>query len=720
MENTAQDVNLAAALRDQSSAPTSLVGHRLGKYLIRGELGRGGMGIVLEAEDTVLLRSVAIKLLPWDARAQEKSLERFLREARAAARLNHPNAVTIYEVDQRDGVIFIAMELVRGRNAGDLMDEQGAFPWIEATRIITDVGHALQAVHEAGLIHRDVKPDNIVIAATDTTQRHSRVKLADFGLSKVTDGSESSLSGQGHVAGTPNYMSPEQIRGEPLDARTDVYSLGATYYSLLTGAVPYPRAEAMQVLFAHCNEIVPDPRSANPEVPAACAEIVVRAMAKEPADRYATLHEMLVQLEQLKVGEPGACPTAPKLRHADVQAAEAAQAAGHAGPHTSQRHTWSARQMAVGAMTALMLAGVIAFVLPARLSPEHSHDSNLPGANDGNPPLALRGSVDSHLPPGIVEFAGRVSRSLVTPNRRLLILGDSMGEEQRGRLIVVDLATRKTIAISEDQHPYSGFTALASSSDESAVFYSFSNTAVAYLLRTRTPLELCRVQDGTITNMAVSPNNRRLALVIRPWDNSGVRVELYDLKLTQDSAKASYLRSVLQQESREIAAASFAGNGKWLAVTTSDGEIMLVDANEFQVRSTMQMPDPLPANSGFGIAVVFSPDSTHFAATGGRNIVLWEVSTGEHRAFESSHRNAIVAVDFSPDGQRISSASSDGIRLWDVPTGQQIGETIDGHRGCEVILASFVSDAQQLVSVGLDDAVRLWDIPEPTLSQPRD
>lgn len=250
-------------------------GRRIGKYLLTAPLGRGGMGAVYAGTDLHLRRSVAVKLIPADP----DSFSRFLREARAAARVSHPNVVATFDVGREKDVFYLVMELVRGDTAQALVARRGPLPWAEATTLLAAACRGLYAAHKAGLIHRDVKPANI-LCPTD-----GEPKLADFGLARPVL-TRTHLTHANTLVGTPEYMSPEQCRGEPLDARTDVYSLGATYHFLLTGRTPYASDDRAFVLFAHCTHPVPDLRAAHPSVPPACAAVIARAMAKQRRDRY--------------------------------------------------------------------------------------------------------------------------------------------------------------------------------------------------------------------------------------------------------------------------------------------------------------------------------------------------------------------------------------------------------------------------------------------------
>ena len=265
-------------------------GKTLGKYRVLRRLGQGGMGVVYLAHDPRLDRHVALKVLPQSLSEDPVLLERFLREARAAARFNHANVVTVHEIDEQDGICFLAMELMAG-SILDLVRSQGRLSWQNASRAIAAVCRALAAAHPAGLVHRDIKPSNILRTAT------GEVKLSDFGLAKSA-GVESSLTTSNAVLGTPTYMSPEQCRSEPLDERSDLYSLGVSYFELLTGRPPYSAEQPLQICFAHCMTPIPDPRDLVEGIPEPCVTIVRRAMAKEPRDRYSTAAEMLADLRR--------------------------------------------------------------------------------------------------------------------------------------------------------------------------------------------------------------------------------------------------------------------------------------------------------------------------------------------------------------------------------------------------------------------------------------
>ena len=275
--------------------PSAWLGQTLGKYEITGFLGEGGMGMVMKGLDSSIDRTVAIKLLPPDIGENDNALQRFKVEARSAAKSNHPNIVTIYEIGEDKSTHYLAMEYISGGSVADALKKHGKYATAEATRIITEACLGLASAHRRGLVHRDIKPANLLL--TD----EGSVKVSDFGLAKPTDDEALSMTKTGQILGTPSFMSPEQCQSAKVDSTSDVYSLGATYYSLLTGKVPYhERGSIVQVMFAHCNDEPPDPSIHRDDLPESCRRIITRAMAKNPADRYASMDEMKVELQKLQ------------------------------------------------------------------------------------------------------------------------------------------------------------------------------------------------------------------------------------------------------------------------------------------------------------------------------------------------------------------------------------------------------------------------------------
>ncbi|MEC7502420.1 MAG: transporter substrate-binding protein [Planctomycetota bacterium] len=277
----------AEAASGSLQSPESWVGRTIARYHILRVLGVGGMGMVFEAIDTTIQRHVALKILPAEMVQEQIARQRFLEEARAVGKLSHPHVVVLHEIGSDAEAHFIVMELVRGGTSEQYCHADAMISIAEATKMARQAATGLAAAHDAGIVHRDIKPANLLL----DSQRN--VKVTDFGLAKQVTDEDLGMTRDGQIIGTPSYISPEQCESRPVDARSDIYSLGATYYALLTGERPYAeKTSVVTVMYAHCNDPPPDPRKKNPQVPAAAAAVVERAMAKRPIDRFNTMEEM--------------------------------------------------------------------------------------------------------------------------------------------------------------------------------------------------------------------------------------------------------------------------------------------------------------------------------------------------------------------------------------------------------------------------------------------
>jgi YVTN family beta-propeller protein len=258
-------------------------------YRIEALIGRGGMGAVYRAAEERLGRKVALKLIAPELAQDERFRDRFLRESKIAASLDHPHVIPIYHAGEENGVLFLAMRYVEGTDLAKLLTETGRLEPKRALEILGQVAEALDAAHDKGLVHRDVKPSNVLIArAADMEHCY----LADFGLTKRT-GSLSGVSAPGDVVGTLEYVAPEQITGEPIDSRTDIYSLGCVLYECLTGQPPFPRATDVALLWAHVHEEPNRPIAGHGELPRSLDAVLARALAKDAERRYQTCGELV-------------------------------------------------------------------------------------------------------------------------------------------------------------------------------------------------------------------------------------------------------------------------------------------------------------------------------------------------------------------------------------------------------------------------------------------
>ncbi len=269
---------------------------KAGRYEIVGELGRGAMGVVYKATDPVIGRAVAVKTIKLSEEgtglSRPELLSRFQTEARAAGLLTHPNIVVVFDAGEEEGLYYITMELVEGKSVQALLDAGHAFPLPRVLRIMEQTCSALQFAHERNVVHRDIKPANIMLTGDDT------VKVTDFGTAKILQ--FGTVQQTAHVMGTPSYMSPEQIKGRAVDGRSDIFSLGVMLYEMITGEKPFPGQSITTVIYKIVNEEPVPPRNINPSIHPGISAAVMKALAKEPDDRYQSCREMLEDLRNYR------------------------------------------------------------------------------------------------------------------------------------------------------------------------------------------------------------------------------------------------------------------------------------------------------------------------------------------------------------------------------------------------------------------------------------
>jgi serine/threonine protein kinase len=279
------------------------------RYRVLARIGTGGMGVVYRVEHLHLGKTAAMKVLAPDTAAKPEMLRRFRLEAQSVSKLNHPNIVQTFDFGQCDDAFYLVMEYLKGEDLAALLRRDGPWTFPRAARLFIQVCSGLTEAHDAGIVHRDLKPENLMVVARRDGAEH--VKVLDFGLAKLRERTEGAgISTGGQVLGTPYYMAPEQVRGEAIDARADIYSLGATLYRVLTGEPPFDAPSPMSVLSKHLTEDVVPPRRRLPgaTLPAEADDIVMRAMAKLPEERYSTAAEIQADLERALAAPSGERP----------------------------------------------------------------------------------------------------------------------------------------------------------------------------------------------------------------------------------------------------------------------------------------------------------------------------------------------------------------------------------------------------------------------------
>ncbi|HJU02673.1 MAG TPA: Stk1 family PASTA domain-containing Ser/Thr kinase [Actinomycetes bacterium] len=346
----------------------------LDRYEVGRLLGAGGMAEVFEGRDRLLARRVAIKVLQAQFARDPSFLIRFKREAQAAASLSHPNIVGVYDTGSEDGTHFIVMEFVDGRTLKDVIRAEGPLYPERAAEICADVCSALAAAHARGLIHRDIKPGNVMLTPD------GKVKVMDFGIARAT--TSETITQTAAVVGTAQYISPEQAQGQTVDYRSDLYSVGCCLYEMLTGTVPFTGATPVAIAYRHVREDPTPPRMLNPDVPRPLEAICLKAMAKLPDNRYQTAAELHDDLERFRNGQPvqatplmDAAATTQAIPRRDAGPDPTAMlggmtaaggATGYAEPYQEERRTsvgWI-----VVSLLALVLVGLVAFFITRQVT----------------------------------------------------------------------------------------------------------------------------------------------------------------------------------------------------------------------------------------------------------------------------------------------------------------------------------------------------------------
>jgi eukaryotic-like serine/threonine-protein kinase len=321
------------------------------RYEVESTLGRGGMAQVYRANDRVLGRPVAVKVLSRKLSGDQKFLTRFRREAQASAGLNHPHVVSVYDTGAHDDLHYIVMEYVEGETLGSLMARDGPLPAGTSARIAADVAEALEAAHRQGLVHRDVKPGNVMI------DPDGRVKVVDFGIARAA--TDDTLTQTGLVLGTAAYLAPEQARGEGVDARSDIYSLGCVLYEMLTGRPPFEADSPVAMAYKHVNERPAPPDGA---VPPDMAAVVMRALEKDPTRRFQTAAEMQAALLATLPTGPMAAAMVP-MAAGDTAVMPPAEAPPPEEPPGRSRRWWIAAAV-IGGLLAILGIALLAVAGP--------------------------------------------------------------------------------------------------------------------------------------------------------------------------------------------------------------------------------------------------------------------------------------------------------------------------------------------------------------------
>lgn len=675
-ENDAPDDGTDPATIVPRKKPVSnsdpMIGKDLGAYRIEARIGGGGMGDVYKAVDRRLGRAVAIKVLAENLAKDEDAQKRFQNEARAAARLNHPHVVTIHEVGQHQKRPFLVMEMVPGGSTHDQVTARGRCSWREASRMIADACRGLAAAHEAGLIHRDIKPSNLMCGVEGI------VKLADFGIAKATDSTGTALTRTGHIIGTPDFMSPEQCRAQSLEARSDIYSLGATYYYLLTGQHPYPVADPIQVMFAHCSRPTPDPRKIAPDVPAECAAIVSKAMAKKRSDRYPDARAMLADLDKLLRNL-----TPPDNAHA-ITATVTPRPVPKSGPRTG------ARRVNLAIVTVAVLAAVLAVLLAFAAGWFFRNRVLQPALNLPKWPIDVRVRKVMH------ELTGEVRTVRISRDGRLMV---SAGSDAFANVVMLPAGEPHRVLAGQQDKIY-----CAAFSPDSRLIATGANDRSVCLWNAQTGVLLTReLADAIVWDVAFTADGKQLVAAV---GYTGLTVFDLNVKISDptdiQSAKLTIKKSLPLDGhlANGLAAAHDRGDRREIAAIIFGRNVRVLEAPAFGEKDALshrihahsaafipgtdslvvgcdgpllhwtpgEAPKTLAENQGTISTVATTPDGKIFlyGGTSDSTLRLKNAAGDGQRLIRDVGRLRSLAV--SPDGKTLVSGSFEKgeVKLWDI------------------------------------------------------
>lgn len=752
MEELKNEPGLAATrLAGEGDTEESLLGdtnwtaerERFAPYEVNDVVGRGGMSVVLKAFDPSLSRNVAIKVLAPQLATSAAARRRFAREGKAAAAVSHEHVVAIHAVDSRGSLPYLVMQYVPGISLQERLDRLGPLELPEILRIAMQVASGLAAAHAQGLVHRDVKPANILLE-----NGLDRVKLTDFGLARAAD--DASLTQSGVLAGTPQYMAPEQARGEAIDHRADLFSLGSVIYAMCTGRPPFRASTTLAVLRRVSDDAPRSIRTLNRHIPPWLVKIVDQLHAKDPSRRFQSAAEVADLLAQClaHVQSPETTPLPNALRSPPSRWRRWGPMVGMAilcvGLGVSE---------ATGATGLVNYLGVILRLqTPQGTLVIDIQDPEVKVTVEGKEVLITGpGMQEVRLRPGTYEVEGskegakpfkdyvtikRDGRAMVRVTMEPLPKASAVGlKSAEGGPPVHLLESVKTVTFSPDGKM------VASTGDNDAVYVLDAATGkVVYKLVgpnkpiLATPVFAGRMliaahTDGTVTRWELAQGKQVSQLHLGAKVAEGDKV--LDIGRPEGPWEIEFRLGAFTRDGHHLAAVETGekllrlwdvGSGRELLrlkeqtplsaiAFTPDGKSLVTSSGSAQVKvwelATGQQLRLIQSGEGSVNALAISPDGRHLAAGDG-TVRIWDMQTGKQLSNPPAEQGAIRVIAYSPDGSRVASGSQNGmILLWDAASGKVLN-SIKSH-GAVTSLA-FSPDGKRLVSGGTDGQVHFWNV----------
>ncbi len=668
---------------------------RLGTYRVLKVLGAGGMGVVFQAEDSKLKRQVALKAMLPALAASDSASKRFIREAQAMAAVEHDHIVRVYQVGEDSGIPFIAMEFLHGEPLDKYLERRGTLPLSEVLRIGREMAEGLHAAHARGLIHRDIKPANVWLeiknegsnsdASSLLASASFRTKILDFGLARAAN-EEGQLTQQGAIVGTPAYMAPEQAAGQPLDHRTDLWSLGVVLYRLTTGQMPFRGTDTISTLMAVSTENPKSPRICNPECPVALSVLVMHLLAKRPENRVASARAVADALSAVS------------------QQTISAPASHSVGSRPRKR--WAVWLSILGFLAACAVAGVIILRLDGGEGEFHVRveDDSVAVALDKEGGLTL---VDRKTGARF-RISAKSSQKVPKGDYDLVVADQATGFEFSAREFTIrgkDSKASVHVSFKKSDASQAKITVpLDSPKKIRTPFHDLKSDDILEMAKAprvpkKLPAEIVAIL-GSSTMTDYFPSQQVSFSPDGKWILSQAQAE-GDVYRLRDASNGTSLRTF------RASGAAFAPDGR-LVLSQQSGGIFFHDT--ITGEKTGSMLEKVQAR-GFQ----FSETGDLLAVVETDAVRIWSVATGKEQTkleglAKAPQGGAVASLAFHPDGKRLATGTfASEVILWDVATGKKIGEPFKHPQQAAVSHVVFSPKGDELASLCTGEA-RVWDL----------